>query len=103
KMDQNSDFSVSLMKLAEVFEEPAYLMKAEKILQGLTQHHRANPNSVESSFAKSVDVNTGAITNYVNETKYLGGFLKALLALEERKAGISLVSNSINRDLYRDR
>lgn len=103
KMDQNSDFSVSLMKLSEAFSRSDYLQKAEEILKGLTQYHRVDANSAESSFAKSVDVDTGTITNYINETKYLGGFLKALLALEERQQGRSLLFESLNRDFFRDR
>jgi uncharacterized protein YyaL (SSP411 family) len=103
KMDQNADFSVSLLKLAEMTDNPSLRQKAEKILQGLNRYHRADPESSQASFAKSVDVFSTEITNFYNETKYLGGFLKALLAFKEAHQGRSLLSDPLVKMIYRDR
>lgn len=98
KLDTVSDFFVNLLKLYEITENNSYLECAIQGMRGISKYHQT-----EISFIKSVDFQNGKVTDPINETKYLGGYLKFLDYLYYILNGQSALESPTVWDLIRDR
>ncbi|MFC1850795.1 hypothetical protein ACFL27_11430 [candidate division CSSED10-310 bacterium] len=73
-LDSNTDFAVSLRKLAELTNQSRYREAGERALQGIIRHHRG-----PAGFFRDVHLKTGAVINDLVETRYVSLLLKALI------------------------
>lgn len=90
KLDQMSDMGVSLLKLAEKTKNESLKQRAIESILALAKTHRT-----DNSFVSAVDYETGAVLRSTNWTKYLGGYLKGLLAAHSVLNGQSLFEEKV--------
>lgn len=86
-LDGQTDWTVALLKLADLTGESRYLKAALGILEGTLLHHRT-----ERGYVNGVDVETGAVADDLVETRYGTLLLKPVLFLQ---AGAPLYADRI--------
>lgn len=76
-LDGQTDWTVALLKLADLAGEPRYMKAALSILEGTIKHHRT-----DRGFVNGVDIRTGAVVDDLVETRYGTLLLKPVLFLQ---------------------
>ncbi|MBN1295238.1 hypothetical protein JXA80_00565, partial [bacterium] len=94
-LDGNTDFAVSLAKLAELTGMEKYRMAGETIVSGILAHH-AGP----FGFFRDVDLDTGQPVTSLVETRFCSLLLKALILYRDAPR---IYGESGQWSLYRDR
>jgi uncharacterized protein YyaL (SSP411 family) len=98
KLDPNADFVTELLKLHELTKDKRFLKSAKKWISGVMKHWPTNIILV-----KSVNFKDGKIINPINETKNLGGLLRALLLMHHCLNGKDIYKDKKIWTLVRDR
>ena len=94
-IDANTDFAVSLAKLAELTGEKKYYIIGEQIIRGILNFHRGT-----YGYYRDVDMFTGEILNPLVETRFVSLLLKALILYRDHQ---SIYSPEGNWSVFRDR
>lgn len=98
KLDSISDFFVNVIKMYEITGEDKYLDMAKYGFFGISKYYRT-----DVSFVKVVDSSSGRVVNEINETKYLGGYLKFITYLYYILKGNRAYVDDLMWDMIRDR
>jgi len=94
-LDANTDFAVSLAKVAEITGDDKYRQAGQTVLSGIMKYH-----SGEFGYFRDVDLNTGeAISNLV-ETRFCSLLLKPLVLYRDN---IPIYGDEGRWSLFRDR
>jgi len=96
-IDNETDFSVALMKLYSLTGEKKYKNTATNIVNGVIRFHR-----IKRGYVRSVDAESGEIVDYKIETKFTSLFLKPLIAIASGNE-IDIYKNQMLYNLLRDR
>ena len=94
-LDANTDFTVSLAKLAAITQKDHYRETGKKILEGILTYHQGT-----YGFYRDVDLENGRVIDSAIETRFVSLLLKALL-LYRREMKINGETGTWS--LFRDR
>ncbi|MCD4654034.1 hypothetical protein K8T06_08865 [bacterium] len=94
-LDANSDFAVSLAKVAEITGDSHYREAGESILKGILKYHRA-----EYGFLRDVDLDTGEPLSSLVETRFCSLLLKPLILYRD---DLQIYGDDGKWSLFRDR
>jgi len=94
-IDANTDFAVSLAKVAELTGDDGYLESGRKIITGILNYHRG-----QYGYFRDVELHTGKPINNLVETRFCSLLLKTLILYRD---DIRIYGNQGQWSIFRDR